>query len=167
MEKLHPGARWLFRVNFYWFFLIWIIVLFSFSINLIAKGVNMVAFVWVTWLLVFVIIFFVIGEIYARLSYRFWGYEFAKNELKIEKGIIWKTYKSIPYERIQNIDINRGIIARIIGFSSLNIQTAGYSAIQTNRGFQHAEGYIPAVPREEAEKIRDFLIKRIGKKQGL
>jgi membrane protein YdbS with pleckstrin-like domain len=124
----------------------------------------------VVFLVPLVILLILIAEIYARLSYRFWGYEFTKNELKIEKGIIWKTYKSIPYGRIQNIDIKRGVLARIIGFSTLEIQTAGYSAISANgRSYgTHSEGYLPAVSVDESEKIRSMLIKKIGnRKQGL
>jgi membrane protein YdbS with pleckstrin-like domain len=106
-----------------------------------------------------------IGEIYSRLAYKNWKYELTSKELKLERGIIWKKYSTIPFGRVQNIDIQRGILARIIGFSTLNIQTAGYH-YAGNAG-SISEGYIPAVSVEEAEKIRDFLIKKIGKRQGL
>ena len=42
--------------------------------------------------------------------------------------------------------------------------------MQNNRVGAWTEGYIPAVPVEEAEKIREFLIKKISKRgrgQGL
>jgi uncharacterized membrane protein YdbT with pleckstrin-like domain len=106
-----------------------------------------------------------IGEIYSKLAYKNWKYELTSNELKLERGIIWKKYSTIPFERVQNIDIKRGILARIIGFSTLNIQTAGYH--YTGNSGAISEGYIPAVSVEEAEKIRDFLVKKIGKRQGL
>jgi membrane protein YdbS with pleckstrin-like domain len=116
-------------------------------------------------LVALIIVAFFIGELYSRLAYKNWKYEITSRELKLERGIIWKKYSAIPFERVQNIDIHRGILARIIGFSTLNIQTAGYHHPGSSGAV--SEGYIPAVSVEEAEKIRDFLIKKIGKKQGL
>ena len=114
---------------------------------------------------------FGVGEIYARMAYNRWMYEFTPTELKIEKGIIWKNYKSIPYNRVQNVEIHRGILARIIGFSTLDIQTAGYSGGYHRGGrygghMPRAEGHIPAVSPEAAEKIREFLMKKIRKRSG-
>lgn len=107
----------------------------------------------------------IFGEIYAHMSYNRWFYEFTDDSLRIEHGIIWKVYKSIPYGRIQNVDIRRGIIARMFGFFSLDIQTAGYSRGYGRRGTPRSEGYLPAVGVDDAEKIREFVIKKIkGKK---
>ena len=80
----------------------------------------------------------------------------------------WKRYSNIPYERVQNIDINRGIVARILGFSSIMIQTAGY-AVPIGKGYGvSAGGYIPALDVKEAEEVREYVLKRInGKNQGL
>ena len=101
-------------------------------------------------------------------AYRNWKYEFTHDSLKIEKGVIIKKYKSIPYERIQNVDITRGILARIAGFSTIDIQTAGYSAYAAKGGVGQSEGHLPAVSIEGAEQIREFLMKRIThNKQGL
>lgn len=175
---LHPGARWIFRIRgffgaliFAWIFG-WIIFLpLGFLIFGNAKAIisNPVTFfsLGIGFILIYIIIVIAIAEIYARMSYTRWFYEFTKDNLKLERGIIWKRYSNIPYERVQNVDITRGIIARLYGFSSVNIQTAGYS--YTGRGMPHSEGYIPAVNMNEAEKIRNFLMKKIGKrsKQGL
>ena len=102
--------------------------------------------------LVFVI---VASEVYSRMSYNRWFYEFTDEGLRLERGIIWKRYSNVPYERIQNVDIQRGIIARTFGFSSIMIQTAGYSAQP------YAEGYIPAVDMRLAEEMRTFVMKKI------
>ena len=167
MEKLHPGAKWLFRIKAYF-----TLVFLSFFLFIWGFSILGAIFFWensgylsslllpILYVIIFVI---VVGEIYARMAYNRWFYEFTPMNLKIENGIIWKRYSNVPYERIQNVDITRGIIARIIGFSSVNIQTAGYSS---GRGI-NVEGYIPAVSVNKAEEIRNFLMKKIGKKQGL
>ena len=66
--------------------------------------------------------------LYNKQAYRFHKYKLEESYLKIEKGIIWKIYKSVPYKKIQNIDLSRGVFDRLLGLSNLNIQTAGSSA---------------------------------------
>ena len=64
--------------------------------------------------------------------------------------------------------MRRGIFARIFGFSTLNIQTAGYSGGYGGYGRGMSEGYIPAVSIKEADKRRTFLMKKIsGRKSGM
>ncbi len=168
MEKLHPQAKWYFRMRFYGIFLF--LFLFGFIIGgswifMLFKIVGLIPFVTV----VGILIILVLGEIFARLSYNNWEYEFTKTELRIQRGIILKNYHSIPYSRVQNVDIRRGILARIFGYSAMSIHTAGYSAPSFGaRPGRGAEGYIPAVSVEKAEKIRDFVTKSVsGKSSGL
>jgi len=160
-KQLHPGAKWSWRIGFYFFGILITLSLLIFSIS--AKQS------WAFYLfLTIILIVILIAEIYTRLAYANWFYEFAENQLRLERGIIWKRYSNIPYERIQNVDITRGIIARILGFSTVMIQTAGFSHTP-NQNFL-AEGYIPAVSASEAEHIREFLMKKIskrGREQGL
>jgi membrane protein YdbS with pleckstrin-like domain len=115
-------------------------------------------------ILVFLVGIIVIGEIYAQMAYNRWFYSLSDNGLKLERGVIWKRYSNIPYERVQNVDIHRGILARMFGFSTVDIQTAGYHTYG-GRGGQKSEGHIPAVGIEEAEKMRDFVTKRSSGKK--
>lgn len=68
-------------------------------------------------------------------------------------GIIAKRYVTIPYEKIQNVDITRSFLARILGLSSLLIQTVGASAIG-------AEGSLPGILHKTAEQMRDEVVRR-------
>ena len=164
--QLHPGAKWLFRVRGFFSSLFLIIFLFSFLIPLLISNLDDALFLLTSFVILAIIFLIIIVEVYARLAYHFWIYEFTPDQLRIERGIIWKKYSNIPYQRIQNVDITRGIIARLCGFSTVNLQTAGYSAPVNNRGGAWSEGYIPAVPMDEAERIREFVIERIGKQKG-
>lgn len=104
----------------------------------------------------------VISFFWAVWTYNNYRYQLTREGFKIESGVVWKKYIFIPYERIQNIDLARGIIARLLGLSDLHIQTAGYS------GRMRAEGRIPGLGPETAENLREDLIKRVkGTKQGL
>ncbi len=170
-RQLHPGAKWLFRVRgFFSFLFVFIFLgiwLGAITGTILQSSVTNVGGIIFAFIITIIVVLLIIVEVYARLSYRFWKYEFTEEQLRIERGIIWKKYSNIPYQRIQNVDITRGILARLFGFSSVNIQTAGYSMPVNNRGFgSMAEGFIPAVSVEEAEEIREFVIKKITKKRG-
>lgn len=164
MEKLHPRVKWIFRVNSYsgllFFALFFIFLVFGISAG---EGVKIANgfFIFPIGLIFFVIIV----ELFVHLTYINWKYEFTPNSLKIEKGVIIKSYKSIPYERVQNVDITRGILARILGLSSIEIQTAGYSMHYNSRRGGHSEGHLPGLSVEAAEHIREFLMKKISGKK--
>lgn len=109
----------------------------------------------------------ILNFIWAKLTYKYYRYELREDGFRKEHGVIWKKYVTIPYERIQNVDIYRGLLARIFGLSDLNIQTAGMSTTVGSYG-GGAEGRLPGLSPEVAEKLRDELIKRArGTKQGL
>lgn len=167
MENLHPKSVWLF---FFRSLLIQLFLFLYFGAILvliaIEKGFN---FVYGFLLLaLFFLLFIAFDYLWAILSYRFYGYELMEDNLRIERGIIWKRYISIPYEKIQNVDIYRGVIARILGLSELRIQTAGFSFSfgPLLRGL--SEGNLPGLSIEKAEQLREELISRVkGTKQGL
>lgn len=102
-------------------------------------------------------------RLWAKLVYKNYFYELTNKSFRKERGVIGKKYVDIPYTRIQNIDIHRGLIARIIGLSDLYIQTAGMS------GQIGAEGTLPGLDPQEAIRLRDELISKIDlqKEQGL
>jgi len=167
MESLHNGAKWVFRFRIYFaliFFLVFFGIFFYAFVGTVLGG-----FAVLIYFILFPVFVILIGEIFVYWTYKNWKYEFTPDSLKIEKGVIVKSYKSIPYARIQNVDITRGILARIIGFSTIDIQTAGYSGVYNSRGSVGvSEGHLPAVSVDGAERIREFLMKKIsGKKSGL
>lgn len=117
-----------------------------------------------------VVITIIVSFFWAHLSYRFYRYELTENGFKKESGVIWKKYVTIPYDRIQNVDIHRGVIARILGLSDLQVQTAGFSAHPSRFGSygMGAEGRLPGLSKNVAEQLRDELVKRARtKNQGI
>ncbi len=177
MDKLHPGARWLFRLRAYYplFFIGLFVTIYSFQIlRFFAGGSTGLGFVFAIIFYIFFVI--IVAEIYARMSYNRYIYEITHDGVKVERGIIWKKYTSIPYERVQNVDIRRGIIARMFGFSTVEIETAGQSGYGGNHhGFRfgrrgnrryQSEGHLPAIDVNGAEKIREFVMKRVKQTHG-
>ncbi len=168
MEKLHPKAVWLFFFQFLFAGLFILIFILFWSIPVFIKQVGeIVSFPW-GWLILIFLLYVIFCYAWAKLTYRFWRYELAENAIKIEKGVITKKYISIPYQRVQNVDIYRGILARLLGLSDLQIQTAGYSGGYGKYGRGTSEGKLPGLDIQVAEQLREEFVKRIrGTKQGL
>jgi membrane protein YdbS with pleckstrin-like domain len=179
MERLDPRAIWLFFCQFFitglFFFLIvtlpWITVVILDIIS--SKGERDLSLKIINFCsehLIFILTIFILYTIFcyvwAKLTFRAWRYQLEEDAIRIEKGVIWKKYISIPYERIQNVDIYRGILARLLGLSDLHIQTAGYSGY--GRYGWATEGRLQGLDIKIAEELRNELIKKIkGTKQGL
>ena len=88
--------------------------------------------------------------------YRNYTYELDKDAFRKEFGILTKRRTSIPYERIQNVDIIAPLLYRIFGLAQVNVQTAGGSSYALNG----SEGRLPGVSKAEAEKLQAELIRR-------
>ena len=174
MEKLDPKSKWIFffqsllvvfAYSLALAYVIWSFLILSHPFsprNLIHWGISIII-----WGAISLIIYIIFCYIWAELTYKSWKYEFTDTAFRIERGVIWKRYVSIPYGRIQNVDIYRGILTRILGLSTLKIQTAGLGGNYTNR-FGGAEGKLPGLSKEKAEELRDALIKKSQEyKQGL
>ncbi|MDO8556530.1 MAG: PH domain-containing protein [Nanoarchaeota archaeon] len=164
MTQLHPGAKWVFRARglaiaiallfFFFFFGGAAFTILAFFSGSWVLPVGMVIF--------FLVIALIIMEVYARLAYRYFSYEVKSDCLLINQGIIWKRSVTIPYGRVQNVDITRGIFAQMFDFSSVAIQTAGVAFAY--RGMPRSEGLLPALSIADAEKLRQFMLKKIAKK---
>lgn len=107
-----------------------------------------------------ILVLLVSSFVWAKLTYHFYRYELTDSGFRKELGVIWKVYVTIPYDRIQNVDIYRGILARLLGLSDLQIQTAGIS------GMVASEGRLPGLSREVAEQLRDEIIQRARQLRG-
>lgn len=169
MRQLDPKSVWLFFIQglvgfgFLFIFLgILVVPFLSIFVALFNKTVEEVLLLGVN---PYPASVFLAGSIYlvfmtalaygwAKLSYKYYRYELTEDGFRKEHGVIWKRYVTIPYDRIQNVDILRGVWARILGLSELQIQTAGMS------GVAMSEGRLPGLSQQDAEAIRDELIRR-------
>ncbi len=120
-------------------------------------------FGWLLWLIA-VLVVFALAFVWAKLVYHFYLYELTEEGFRKEFGVIAKKYVTIPYERIQNINIQRGLLDRLLGLSSLKIFTAGSGM----SGAAGAEGFLPGLSKDTAEELRNQLthLSRQSKGQG-
>ena len=170
MQQLNPKAVWIFFFQFIIGGVFLLFFLTMFITPMLAEEMADKEFSPYFWIFKVALIFglyLIFCYVWAKLTYRFWLYDITEDAYKMEQGVIWKRYVSIPYERIQNVDIHRGVIARLLGLSELRIQTAGFGGAQGKWG-AWSEGRLPGIDRERAEQLREQLISKVkGKKQGL
>lgn len=80
---------------------------------------------------------------YVRFSYRI-----TPKQIVIQKGVLKRQNRSIPIERVQNIQIERNLVARIFGVAKVHVETAGSSA---------TEGSLEYVGLQDAHDIRQVV----------
>jgi len=66
---------------------------------------------------------FWVGKYYQTIFF-----ELKDDEVTWKRGVWFRKTGIVPYDRITNIDIYQGPLMRHFGFSSIKLQTAGYSA---------------------------------------
>ena len=76
-------------------------------------------------------------------------YRVTDRRVLINQGIIFKSWKSIPFDKITDVAIKQGPVERHFGIKTLLIQTAGM-------GTYRAEGTLCGL--SEAEKVREKLV---------
>jgi membrane protein YdbS with pleckstrin-like domain len=81
------------------------------------------------------------------------GYLVREKDISYQKGLI--TYKliSVPFNRIQHVEVNQGVLAKIFKLSSVKIYTAGGNASDLS---------IPGLPSETAQNLKAFLSEKIS-----
>jgi len=88
-------------------------------------------------------------------------YAFTNNEVVVEKGVYWKRKSFVPYNRITNIEIVQGPIARRFGLGTVRIQTAGFSAGGGGTATHIAEAVVLNV--KNFEELKDTIMNFIRK----
>lgn len=77
--------------------------------------------------------------------WRSFRYGIGARDLVIEKGILTRTRRSIPFDRVQDIDLERGPLQRLFGLAKVRLETAGGGK---------DEGTLDSVTLVEAERLR-------------
>ncbi|MDK2766543.1 MAG: PH domain-containing protein [Sphingomonas sp.] len=99
-------------------------------IALAAVGIGVASLVW-TW-----------------INWRRFTYEVTDSELVIERGLLNRTRRSIPLERIQDVGIEQGPLSRIFGLAEVRVETGGGDK---------DEAVLDSVSLSEAARLRGAL----------
>lgn len=90
----------------------------------------------------------VIALVIAPRRARSIGYLEREDDLLFRRGIMFQRFVSVPYGRMQLIDITRGPVGRMLGLADLKFVTAAASTGVV----------IPGLPDADAAELRDRLV---------
>ena len=76
------------------------------------------------------------------------GYQLRRDDLLFRRGILFTRFVSVPYGRMQLVDVTRGPVARWLGLADLKFVTAAASS----------GVLIPGLSEADAESLRDRLV---------
>lgn len=81
------------------------------------------------------------------------GYLVREKDVSYKTGLI--TYKqiSVPFNRVQHVEVSQGILAKFFHLSSVKIYTAGGS---------HSDLSIPGLSVTDAQKLKAFISEKIS-----
>lgn len=131
----------------------------------IAVGVPIGALLGVVFLAFYVIFLY----LFAVLEHHNYYYEVSESAFQKEHGVIHKTNVTIPFNRIQNVNITRSLSDRMLGLARIDVESAGSSGpndrIVAGGSQSSAEGHLPGVTMNQAQEIHDLLIERFANYQ--
>lgn len=81
------------------------------------------------------------------------GYLVRENDVSFKKGLISYKQTSVPFNRIQHVEVSQGVLEKILKLSSVKIYTAGGTSSDLS---------IPGLPVETAHSLKAFLSKKIS-----
>jgi len=87
-----------------------------------------------------------------------------RTEIVVQRGVWWKKKSYVPYNRITNVEILQGPIARHFKLGTVSIQTAGFSGVKSS-GSRAAEAEIFGV--KSFEEIKDLIMNYVRKTRPL
>lgn len=116
----------------------------------VAEGPWGLAFVLTPWLLT--------GAVaVAFLHWSFWWWDTGGEALELGHGIVIRHSSYVPYHRIQQIDVERGPLERALGLARLTVHTASATT----------DAAIPGLALEQARTLRQHLLERAGRDDGV
>lgn len=106
------------------------------------------------------VVIVLISAWYFSAYFKNFSYIVEENEIIINHGVFTKIRGTIPYRRIQNINIVNGVFDRMFKTYTVKIETAGHSPVSTGKSRGVApEGYIPGL--EDPHIIEDKIMEMI------
>jgi membrane protein YdbS with pleckstrin-like domain len=90
-----------------------------------------------------------IGALWSpRRRYASWGYRMEEDELELGYGLWTRVRTTVPFTRVQHIDVAQGPVERSFGVARLILHTAGTRSSAIG---------LPGLAAEEAERYRDHI----------
>jgi uncharacterized protein len=93
---------------------------------------------------------------YVGAAYRAWRYRFGDDGLELRRGVFWTHVSSMPYHRLQQVDVGQGPLERWLGMVSVQLRSAAATT----------DAVIPGIANDEVDELRRLLMQRAGRNDG-
>ncbi len=107
-------------------------------------------------LLLMLALFTVISVGSALLRWGRFRFRVGAREIRIDSGLLSRTHRSIPFDRVQDVTVEQGPLARALGLARVRFETGGSS------GAKEDDGSLAAIPLARAGEIRELVRARRG-----
>ncbi|KAA3650130.1 MAG: hypothetical protein DWP95_01635, partial [Proteobacteria bacterium] len=87
-------------------------------------------------------------SLFSIVQYWFFHYWLEADRLVVKSGILFKSLRQVPYERIQNITTERGLLHRLFNVTTLQLESASG---------QKPEALIRVITTEQARYVHQFI----------
>ena len=105
--------------------------------------------IWIYIALIFICISIFIFRV---VGFKKRKYAVREKDISYKKGVFFRSLTTVPFNRIQHVEIDEGPISRFFGLVSLSVFTAGDSSDDLK---------ISGLLKEEAEQIKEFISNKI------
>lgn len=136
MEEYYPDAKlktvWqtIWGLCFFILYILLVVILLIFYAVTTEKGIlTAVMLISIVEIPTAVLIWLWISRYFKSIKYMV-----SDDFIRIQKGVFWKGLSTIPFEKVQNVEIHQGPIERSFGLGKVLVHTAGYSGQMTPEG---------------------------------
>lgn len=91
---------------------------------------------------------FMLAGLFSFLRVRTIGFLMRDDDLLVRRGMLFRRFVSVPYGRMQVVDVTQGPVERMLDLKTLKFVTAAATSAVT----------IPGLPGTDAEVLRDELV---------
>ena len=100
-----------------------------------------------------IVVAFVVGLIISVLAWRRTTYGVSEESLFLHKGILFRQQRHVRLDRVQAIEVTQPLLARIFGFASLKVESAGGAGSNLQLAF---------LTEPDAQGLRRELLTRVA-----
>ncbi|TXD46560.1 PH domain-containing protein [Polaribacter sp. IC073] len=104
------------------------------------------------WLSIAILVAFIVTLFIKNIEFKQRKYAVREKDISYQNGFFFRSLTTVPFNRIQHVEIDEGPISRFFGLVSLSVFTAGDSSDDLK---------ISGLLKEEAQQIKEFISNKI------
>lgn len=93
----------------------------------------------------------IIGLVYGAIAWRRTRYGIGEESVFLHSGVLWRQQRHVRLDRLQAVDVTQPLLARLFGFSSLKIESAGGAGSNLTLSY---------LTDTEAQRVRNEILAR-------